>query len=83
MGVAQRGEQGAKLWGLLCGVHVGKAGCIKPDEPWCGVVVHPSIGTYRGDLAWVGDFERCVAWAWITRHPVIGCGEVVAQRPGM
>lgn len=71
-GVAQRSRQGADLWALLVAQFGAVPGIRKPAEPWCGVVVHEAAGAYRGDLHWVGDFERCVAWAWITRHPIIG-----------
>lgn len=43
----------------------------QPDAPWCAVVLHPSLSAYRGDVEWMGDFERCIAWAWITRRPAL------------
>jgi hypothetical protein len=32
-----------------------------------------------GDIGWMGDFERCVAWAWITRNPAIEASREVAS----
>lgn len=40
-----------------------------PTEPWLGVALHLPLlmeGSMEGGpLEWLGDFERCVAWAWI------------------
>lgn len=67
--VAQSSQQGDDLWRLLLSQFGGPAKLEKPAEPWCAVVLHPIIAAYRGDVEWMGDFERCVAWAWITRNP--------------
>lgn len=35
----------------------------QPELPWCAVVLH-----YPIPADWLGDFERCLAWAWFTRN---------------
>ena len=64
-GVAQDAIVGADLWCRLIGRFGVAPGVEKPPEPWCGVVTHPAL-MFDGEAAWwLGDFERCVAWAWI------------------
>lgn len=67
-GVAHRSRQGAALWTELLKVGPAAPGTREPRAPWCGVHVHPSIVGYMDALSWLGDFERCVAWAWISKH---------------
>ena len=31
------------------------------------VETHPTLGTDRGAIGWLGDFERCLGWAWVER----------------
>ena len=68
-GVAQRSRQGGALWDMLTSTFDALEGLKQPDTPYCAVAIHPSIAAYAGPTAWLGDFERCVAWAWITRNP--------------
>lgn len=35
----------------------------RPNAPWCSVVIIAPI-----PLSWVGDFERCFAWAWLEKN---------------
>lgn len=67
-GVAQRSRQGALLWAMLLQSFGAKPGLQAPVTPWCAVALHPSLGAYTEPVDWLGDFERCVAWAWITRN---------------
>ena len=41
----------------------------RPREPWCAVALHPTLAGDLGATQWLADFERSVAWAWITRTP--------------
>jgi hypothetical protein len=56
------------LWSLL----LNQGGILKsmsePEAPWCGVVLHSGTSIYTDHVHWLGDWERCVAWAWITRR---------------
>ena len=72
LGVAQRSRQGSDLWALLVSQFDIRPEIKKPAEPWCGVIVHPNLMAHREASDWLGDFERCLAWAWITRNPHLG-----------
>ena len=43
-----------------------------PHTPWLAVAAHPSTpamtGNYQDTMSWLADFERCVAWAWISQQ---------------
>jgi hypothetical protein len=69
IGVARRSADGDSLWPLLCGAHTqqGNLAAVRPPEPWCGVVIWPTLFLHPGALEWLGDLERCIAWAWCTR----------------
>jgi hypothetical protein len=66
-GVAGDSLQGKELWEALTAKFETKLGLIQPDAPWCIVAIHPTVIAYPSALAWLGDFERCIAWAWLTR----------------
>ena len=70
-GVAPRSRCGASLWRALHDMPDGMT-TLKtspddpPGDPWCGVVIHPMLALYGHTAAqWLGDFERCAAWAWL------------------
>lgn len=69
LGVAKRSRHGAALWPLLGAAHMPpiKAGLQRPSEPWCAVAVWPIITRHLDALQWLGELERCIAWAWVTR----------------
>jgi hypothetical protein len=71
-GVAQRSRHGAALWALLARQFAVRPGLQRPSEPWCAVVLLPAALHYPDAMGWLGDFERCVAWAWISRAPQMG-----------
>ena len=68
IGVAQSIRRGQELWALMR-TQFGAADIQKPPEPWCAAAILPGITAYPGMAEWLGDFERCLAWAWITRNP--------------
>lgn len=72
MGVAQRSRHGAKLWDMLTRAFPVPAGVTMPTTPWLAVVLHPGMTAHAVPADWLADLERSIAWAWITRHPVIG-----------
>lgn len=69
MGVAQDAQQANELWLSMKKAFGAAQGLEMPETPWLVVAVHPGIAIYRGPVEWLGDFERCIAWAWITRRP--------------
>lgn len=52
---------GVDLWRLL-----GQSG-NPPPSPWCAVRVEPGLALAPEAAHWLGDFERCIAWAWLDR----------------
>jgi len=74
-GVAQRSRHSKALWDRLVQVSDQPTSCAMPDAPWCGVVLHPPLPAFPDAMDWLGDFERCIAWAWITRRPDLRLAE--------
>lgn len=68
-GVAQRSRHSEPLLAMLLANFEHIAGIKQPSTPWLAVAIHPSIMAHTDAIAWLADFERCVAWAWITRKP--------------
>lgn len=72
-GVASHSRCGAGLWRLLCsGARVTDGGRHlhperAPQEPWCAVRLEAGIAMVPDVAAWLGDMERCIAWAWLDR----------------
>ena len=67
-GVAQRSRHSEPLWAMLLANFDHPEGIKQPATPWCAVAAHPSIMAHTAAIGWLADFERCVAWAWITRN---------------
>ena len=65
--VATRARHASKLWRAM---HVaGRVYETDPDvtpaPPYLAVRIEPSVVVDMGALAWLADYERCAAWAWI------------------
>ena len=69
-GVAPRSRSAVPMWALLTSTqpHV-LHGLRMPSAPWCAAVPYNALAGYTDVLEWLGDFERCIAWAWVSRHP--------------
>ena len=39
-----------------------------PTEPWVAAALDAGIARHPEAAHWLGDFERCLAWAWIERR---------------
>ena len=63
-GVSPSHSEGEQLWALLGSKE------SQPKGAWCGVKFEPGLDLARlsimEDIGWFGDFERCVAWAWLS-----------------
>lgn len=68
--VAQRSRH-AHAWGLLVNAFGAHPGITSPSTPWLAVHIHESAAAYINSMDWLGDFERCCAWAWITRNTTL------------
>lgn len=69
LGVAKRSRHGAVLWPLMTGpvMPPAKPGIQRPGEPWAAVAIWPTLAMHPDALSWLGDLERCIAWAWLER----------------
>ena len=68
MGIAGRARCGAEIWRTLH--QVAALPCVtspdhQPRAPWCGIVLEPALSRHPKAAKWLGDFERCLAWAWL------------------
>ena len=69
--ISRRNRNGAALWRSL---HVwpgelATRADLPPDAPWLAARIEPDGFADSELLTWVGDFERCLAWAWLERRP--------------
>jgi hypothetical protein len=67
LGVAVHSRDGAQLWRTLhtqaeLPVETSPDNC--PPEPWVAVLLHVGLALYPDAADWLGDFERCLAWAF-------------------
>jgi hypothetical protein len=63
-GVAADEAGAAELWPLL------NAQVPEPSAvPWLAVRLQAGLALHPGDGRWLGDFERCWAWAWLSGRP--------------
>ena len=67
-GVAQRSRHSEPLWVMMLASFEHAPGIKQPATPWCSTIVYPSSLMRKDALSWLADFERCCAWAWITRN---------------
>ena len=37
-----------------------------PSPPFIAVSLHPELEMYPDAAQWLGDFERCLAWGWLS-----------------
>lgn len=70
IGVAPQPDGSATLWnslhqGLTTPVATDPERC--PAAPWVAAGLHAAAVKYPDAIGWLGDFERCLAWAWIER----------------
>jgi hypothetical protein len=61
-GVAPSSLASATLWREWIGTERDDR---TPTAPWCAVRIQPGIAVYPSAAGWLGDFERCCAWAWL------------------
>lgn len=67
-GVAERSRHGEPLWAMMLASFEHAPSIRQPSTPWCGAILYPSAIAHKLELSWLADFERCCAWAWITRN---------------
>ena len=67
--VARKSQTAGRLWRELHATVPNAAAHVAdlPRAPWCAVALHPALNVDLAATSWLGDFERCLAWAWIER----------------
>lgn len=68
IGVAAHSRCGASLWRNLhrwgrLPVATDPEDC--PPEPWVAAALDEGALEHTDAMHWLGDFERCIAWAWL------------------
>lgn len=67
-GVAAHARCGAGLWRLLTEVPQRlNPAPERPQAPWCAAKLMPALSMHLDAARWLGDLERCIAWAWVDR----------------
>lgn len=71
IGIAEHSRCGAPLWRRLHDDQRGSMPSLKtdrdcvPPEPWCAARLEIGIAAHLDEGYWLGDFEHCLAWAWL------------------
>lgn len=71
IGIASHSRCGASLWQMLH--QHGETPVVTdpnrcPPEPWVAVALDAGIIEHQATAHWLGDFERCLAWAWCSQR---------------
>lgn len=70
VGIAAHSRCGATLWRNLHAMAAQQGATVAtdathcPPEPWVAALLHAGASIYIDAMSWLGDFERCLAWAW-------------------
>lgn len=67
LAIAQRSREAGDLWAMMVASFGAARGATRPETPWLAVALHDNIVQFLGALEWLGDLERCIAWAWVDR----------------
>lgn len=68
IGVAPRSRGDWRLWQMLHDNHrLTTDPAELPPPPWCAVRIEAGLLRHLDATAWLGDYERLLAWAWVDR----------------
>jgi hypothetical protein len=59
------------LWQMMVETFGAHPSAQMPSTPWCAMALHAPLMAHPDVLEWLSDLERCIAWAWMTRNPVL------------
>lgn len=72
IGIATHSRCGAETWRAL---HKSATATVVatsidrcPPEPWCAARLEIGAAYHAAAMEWLGDFERCMAWAFVRRQ---------------
>jgi hypothetical protein len=68
IGVASNARCAVHLWKMLHDTSTEPlitTSDKRPQAPWCAARLEPGLLARLDATAWLGDFERTLAWAWI------------------
>lgn len=66
IGVARHASGAARLWQMLHEGHKTRTDpADAPSEPWCAVRIEAGLLQCLDATAWLADYERTLAWAWL------------------
>lgn len=75
LGIAAHSRGAEALWRELHdGALVVTDERVVAEEPWCAARLEIGVLSVPDAVAWLGDFERCLAWTWIERRSRITDG---------
>jgi hypothetical protein len=66
------------MWDSCVVRHCASVGRMQPrpdTTPWVAAWVEVGAALYPDAMAWVGDLERCLAWAWVDHRRQQAMGE--------
>jgi hypothetical protein len=68
IGIAGHSRCGARLWERMHDTQLDLSTGQEdwPQAPWCASRLEPGITRDMDTASWLGDYGRCLAWAWIT-----------------
>jgi len=69
--VALHSRCGARLWELIhahTSLPVETSSQQQAAVPWVAARLEPGIARHPRAAEWLGDYERCLAWAWYERR---------------
>lgn len=66
--VARRNRQARALWTMIWAMHDPAAPEVPRSTPWAAALLYLALDRHPHAQRWLGDFERCLAWAWIERR---------------
>lgn len=70
IGVAMGLSEGSDLWKIMHQDQIWPLTLATredqcPTDPWCAAKIQPGLMLYPDAARWLGDFERCLAWAFL------------------
>ena len=67
IGIAAIEQKAAVAWSLLVKDADPRPAILEqPLAPWCAARLEVGSALHPEAMSWLGDFERCLAWAWLT-----------------